>query len=178
MPDIDVFGKALGNGYAITAIIGKKDIMKAANGSFISSTFWTERIGSAAALATLNEMEKIKSWKIIDNNGNYIIKNWQIIANRHNIQIDIKGLPSLCNFSIKSKNSDKYKTLITQELLKHRFLSSNTIYSSIAHTKSILNRYFDQLDKIFKLIQKCENGLNIDKLLENNIPQKGFERLN
>ena len=61
-PDIAIFGKALGNGHAITAIIGKKEIMKHTQGTFISSTFWTERSGSVAALKTLAEMEKIKSW--------------------------------------------------------------------------------------------------------------------
>ena len=57
-PDICIFGKTLGNGYAITSVIGKKEIMEHANESFISSTFWTERIGLAAALATLKEMKR------------------------------------------------------------------------------------------------------------------------
>ena len=59
-PDICIFGKALGNGYAINAIIGKRSIMEASKKSFISSTFWTERIGPAAALQTLESMEKLK----------------------------------------------------------------------------------------------------------------------
>ena len=57
-PDIAIFGKALGNGYAITAIVGKKEIMRSAQNSFISSTFFTERIGPAAALETLKIMKK------------------------------------------------------------------------------------------------------------------------
>ena len=52
-PDMAIFGKALGNGYAINAIIGRKEIMEACQNTFISSTFWTERIGPAAALKTL-----------------------------------------------------------------------------------------------------------------------------
>ena len=60
-PDIAMFGKALGNGYAITAIIGKRDVMESAQSTFISSTFWTERIGPAAALKTLEVMEELKS---------------------------------------------------------------------------------------------------------------------
>ena len=51
-----MFGKALGNGYGITSIVGKKQIMEAAQASFISSTFWTERIGPSAALKTLEVM--------------------------------------------------------------------------------------------------------------------------
>ena len=74
-PDIALFGKALGNGYAITAIVGKKNIMQSAKNSFISSTFWSERIGPVAALATLKEMSRIKSWKTIDLIGKKLLKN-------------------------------------------------------------------------------------------------------
>ena len=70
-----IFGKALGNGYAINAIIGKEKIMRNAEKTFISSTFWTERTGYVAALKTLEEMEKIKSWKLITAKGYQIRKN-------------------------------------------------------------------------------------------------------
>jgi glutamate-1-semialdehyde 2,1-aminomutase len=65
-PDLAMFGKALGNGHAITAVIGKKSIMKNANKTFISSTFWTERSGPVAALACLKEMERLRSWEKIN----------------------------------------------------------------------------------------------------------------
>ena len=71
-PDIAIFGKALGNGYAINAIIGKKSVMSYASSTFISSTFWTERVGPAAALETLNVMEKTKSWQKITLTGKKI----------------------------------------------------------------------------------------------------------
>ena len=48
-----MYGKTLGNGYAITAVVGKREIMEAAQKTFISSTFWTERIGPSAAIASL-----------------------------------------------------------------------------------------------------------------------------
>ena len=61
-PDMAMFGKALGNGYAVTATIGRREVMKSAQSTFISSTFWTERIGPTAALKTLEVMEREKSW--------------------------------------------------------------------------------------------------------------------
>jgi len=64
-PDIAMFGKALGNGFAITSVIGKKAIMQKAGNSFISSTFWTERIGFTAGIETLKLMNEKKSWKKI-----------------------------------------------------------------------------------------------------------------
>ena len=163
---------------SITAIVGKKSVMKYAQQSFISSTFWTERIGPVAALATLKEMKRIKSWKIIDNNGKFIIENWKKLAKKHNLSIEISGLPATCSFTIKSKNFQKYKTLITQEMLKRGFLATNVIYSSTSHSKKILKKYLFELDKIFNLIKKCEEGLNINKLLKYPVSHDGFKRLN
>ena len=177
-PDIAIFGKALGNGYAITSIIGKRSVMETAQKSFISSTFWTERIGPAAAIETLNQMKKLKSWKVIDSNGKYIMKNWQKLAKNYGFQIEVKGLPALCSFTFKSKNNDKYKALITQDLLKKGFLASNSVYSSISHKRSIVDKYLEELDKVFQKIQNCENGNNINKYLKFKIPQKKFERMN
>ena len=59
-----IFGKCLGNGYAISAVIGKKNIMKSSQTSFMSSIFWGERIGFAASLKPLEVMENIESWKL------------------------------------------------------------------------------------------------------------------
>jgi glutamate-1-semialdehyde aminotransferase len=56
-PDLAVFGKALGNGYPIAAIVGHRDVMEYAQDTFISSTFWTERIGFTAALSVIRKME-------------------------------------------------------------------------------------------------------------------------
>ncbi len=177
-PDIALFGKALGNGYPITAIIGTKEVMENAQDSFISSTFWTDRVGPAAALATLHEMKKIKSWNIITKNGKKLIQNWKQLSKKYNLNITIQGLPALCNFTFTSKNSKKYKTLITQEMLKKGILASTAVYSSISHSNSILKEYFYELEKTFKIIEKCENGENINKYLKYPESHSTFERLN
>jgi glutamate-1-semialdehyde 2,1-aminomutase len=177
-PDLALFGKALGNGYAITAIIGKKKIMRHSQESFISSTFWTERIGLAAGLATLKEMKKIKSWRIIDKNGKYIVKKLTELANKNKIEIKIQGIPSICNYIIISKNWQKYKTFITQEMLKKGFLATNAIYTCISHTKKIIDKYFFELEPIFRIIKKCENGEKISKYLKHPVCHRHFKRLN
>jgi len=58
-PDIAIFAKAISNGYPMSAIIGKAKIMEAAQDSFISSTYWTDKIGPVAALATINKMQRL-----------------------------------------------------------------------------------------------------------------------
>ena len=73
-PDMAMFGKALGNGYAITAVIGKESVMQAAQDTFISSTFWTERIGPTAALKTLEIMKRQRLTKIKARGGSVLKK--------------------------------------------------------------------------------------------------------
>ena len=178
-PDMAVFGKALGNGYAISAILGKKEIMEYAQKTFISSTFWTERIGTSAALATLDEMKRINSWSKITKMGNIIKKKWLILAKKYDLNIRIIGQPSIPSFIFLSKNHLKYKTFISQEMLKNNILASNVIYISTAHLKSHFDKYFYYLDKIFEKISYCESSKNkIDKLLETKVCLTGFKRLN
>ena len=178
-PDIAIFGKALGNGYAINAIIGKKNIMNMANESFISSTFWTEKIGYVAGLATIDEMKKIKSWDKINLIGKKIKKFWSNTAKKNNLKIHVQGMDSLPSFKIISNDWQKYKTLISQELLKENILGSNVFYPSIKHENKITKKYIINMSRIFKLISLCENKKkNIDNILETPIAIAGFKRLN
>ena len=177
-PDMAIFGKALGNGYAITSIIGKKDIMDFAQKTFISSTFWTERIGPAAALKTLEIMEMLKSWDIITKKGNIIRQKWLEIANKNSLSITVQGLPALSSFKLNYKNMNAYKTLISQYMLANGFLASNVIYTSICHEEHIIDEYFYHLSKVFKIIKECEEGLDVKSLLDGDICHSGFKRLN
>jgi len=178
-PDMAVFGKALGNGYAITAILGKESIMDSAEKSFISSSFWTERIGPVAALKTLEIMEREKSWKRITYLGEKVFSIWKKLSKKYKLNIEISGLPSLAKFNFKSKYSRAYKTFITQEMLKHKFLASNGVYLSIAHDEKILKKYSNYLDEIFHKISECEKGnLNISDMLKYPISFSPFGRLN
>ena len=68
-PDMLILGKALGNGYPITCILGKENIMRSAQKTFMTSTFWSERSGYVAALKTLEIMKRIKSWEKISKIG-------------------------------------------------------------------------------------------------------------
>jgi glutamate-1-semialdehyde 2,1-aminomutase len=178
IPDVAMFGKALGNGYAITAIVGKKEVMEHAQNTFISSTFWTEKIGSVAALATLDVMEDLKSWIMIDQIGKDIKKTWKEIAKLKNISIEISGLNALAQFKILSDKSNAYKTLITQEMLKKNILATDTFYVSIDHQKPILNKYYDSLEKVFEKIQQCENGKKVSDYLKTKESIMGLPRLN
>ena len=177
-PDMAMFGKALGNGYAITAVLGKRSVMEAAQNTFISSTFWTERIGPTAALATLDVMEQTKSWEIITKMGSYITEQWQSIAKSNGVAIKTSGLPALTSFSVDSKFALEYKTLITQEMLKKSYLAGTSVYVATVHTKEIVDRFFAELEPVFALIKECEEGRDVKSLLDGPTCSSGFKRLN
>ncbi len=177
-PDMAIFGKALGNGYSITAAIGKRSVMEAAQTTFMSSTFWTERIGPAAALATLKVMEQVESWNKITEIGLNVRNGWQQLAKKHNLNMNCWGLPSLTGFTFQSKNMLAYKTLISQEMLSKGFLAGNSVYACIDHTQEVVEHFFHHLDPIFGLIKECEEGRDIVSLLKGPISHAGFKRLN
>ena len=174
-PDLAIFGKALGNGYAINAVIGRRAVMEHANHSFISSTFWTERVGPSAALETLKIMEKNKSWNEITMIGKNIKKQIRYIASLHKLDLQIEGIDAIPNFYFNSNNNMKYKTLITQEMLKKKILASNLIFCSISHKDKVLQKYFNTLEGIFSKISKVEKGQkDITDYLKSPIAMSGM----
>lgn len=177
-PDMALFGKALGNGYAITAAIGRRAIMEAAQSTFISSTFWTERIGPTAALKTLQIMERETSWETITRTGRAIGERWQALARKHDLPLELSGLPALIGFSLPLPDMRKYKTLITQEMLKKGFLATTEVYVCTEHTQAVVDGYFEALEPVFALIKECAAGRNVDELLEGPVCHERFKRLN
>ena len=178
-PDMAMYGKTIGNGYALTAVVGKRSVMEAAQKTFISSTFWTERIGPTAALATLKVMEQIKSWETITEQGKKMQNGWSDLANKHEVDITINGIPSLSTYSFNSDHGMEYKTFVTQEMLKKGFLASTNFYACTAHTDDKIAAYFDALDDVYHTISQCEKGnKTISEFLEGPICHSGFKRLN
>lgn len=177
-PDMAIFGKALGNGYAITATIGRREVMEAAQSTFISSTFWTERIGPSAALKTLEVMERMQSWDMVTRTGLEIRNGWQRLADKHCLDIEHWGLPALTGFTFRSPHALAYKTLITQEMLSKGYLAGNSVYVCTEHTPEVLQGFFDALDPVFGLVKECENGRDVISLLKGPVCHGGFKRLN
>ena len=177
-PDMCMFGKALGNGYGISAVIGKREIMEAAQTTFISSTFWTERIGPSAALKTLEVMERMKSWESITRTGLFITTEWKTLAAKHGLSITTTGLPALTGFSFDSPNALAYKTLVTQEMLAKGYLAGTSVYVCTEHTPEVVAAFFEALDPVFSLVKECEDGRDVMSLLKGPVCHAGFKRLN
>jgi glutamate-1-semialdehyde 2,1-aminomutase len=155
-PDMAMFGKAISNGYSLTAVIGKKKIMESINKTFISSTFFSERTSYVAGNATLALMKKIKSWKLITAKGKQIKKKIQNIADKNKLKIEFSGLDALIKFKFINLDNEKAKKIIIKEMLKNKFLANDTIYVSISHTNNLIKKYIKNLDKSF---QKISQGI-------------------
>ena len=121
--------------------------MEAAQRLFISSTFWTERIGPSAAIASLEIMKKERSWERISSIiGEIIQKNWKLISERQKVGIKIQGIPALSTFTFEHSDHLKFKTFLSQELL-NGYLGTTAFYSIVSHSDKILVRYFQVLEK-------------------------------
>lgn len=177
-PDIVVFAKGMSNGFPMAAIIGKKKVMEAAQTTFISSTYWTERVGPAAALATINKMIDKKVPSYLYKIGKMIIKGLEKSAKNNGLKITINGLPPLIHFSFNyGKDSQGILTLFTQEMLKREILVSAGVYVSYAFKKEHVKRYLKNVDEVFALLKKAIGRNKIYNLLRGPIAHQGFKRL-
>ena len=175
-PDIATFGKTLGNGYAITAIIGRAEVMQAAQTSFISSTFWTERIGPTAALATLEVMAKEDAPARVHEIGITIQEMWKQLGDSVGLTVTTGGLPALANFTVVGLDPLAVKTYITSRMLDQGYLSGNSLYVSIAHTNSILDQYYQALAVVFAELATMDDT-RLAAALPHGTAQAGFKRL-
>ena len=176
-PDIAMYGKALGNGYAITSLVGTRAVMEFAQTSFISSTFWTERIGFVAANATLRAMENERSWEKVSSLGKKIKTTWEAIAQQNKVEISISGLDAIPSFSFEH-NHLASKTYLTQEMLQFGFLASNVVFCSTAHDDATIDRYLDCLNSVFFQIGKMQDYDELVGALKYDICNDTFKRLN
>ena len=177
-PDMATFGKALGNGYAISAVIGRRSIMEEAQNTFISSTFWTERIGPVAALKTLEVMERTKSWEQITETGKVIQKEWARISSACGVPITITGIPAIPSYVLQTEKNQIFRTFMTQLMLEKGFLSTPLVYVSLSHTDEILQNYFTEFEACFQLAREALADGTIDMKLKGPICHSGFKRLN
>lgn len=179
-PDIAVFAKGLTNGYPLSAIIGRKEVMEASQGTFISSTFYTERIAFAATLKNVELYQKYKVWEKQMEYGDMVQKGWKEKAEKNGLDIEVGGISPLGHFTILGRESGLvYKTFFVQEMLKRGYIASNAFYTSYAHSPEVIKEYLENVDEVFRFIADIEaTGKKVEACLEGPICHSGFGRLN
>ena len=178
-PDMAIFAKGMTNGYPVSAIIGKEEIMQAAQETFISSTFWTERIAFAAAVKSIECYQKYEVFKHQEKIGKKVKEIWEKLAAKYKLDLHIFGILPLIHFGFNYDNALAYKTYFTQEMLKEGFLAGPGVYASLAHTDEVIDKYEIACDKVFaKISNILMSGKNIENELDGPVCHAGFERLN
>lgn len=176
-PDIVVYAKAISNGFPMAAIVGKGNIMDIAQTSFISSTYWTERIGPVAAITTINKLRENDVPAHLNKIGKMVSKGWKELANSHDLKVKIMGIPPLTTFIFDYKEKQILHTLFTQEMLKRGFLASKAVYVSYSHKEKHIKKYLDSVDEVFGIIKKVIKKNNACNLLKGPVAHTGFKRL-
>ena len=177
MPDLAVFAKALGNGHPMAAVIGTRAAMSGAQGSFISSTYWTESVGPVAALATLRKMKALNLPGHVARVGGLVQRCWEQSALRHGLPVQVSGYPCLAHFSFKHPQAEALRTLYTQQMLGLGFLAGTGLYPTLAHTDAVVERYAEAVDQVFgELAQALAQG-DVLCRLRGPVAHSGFKRL-
>lgn len=176
-PDIAVFSKALGNGYPIAAVIGRAEVMEAAQTSFISSTMWTERVGPVAALATIDKHRKRKVSEHLMQTGRSIQEGWAIAAKKAGLSIQVGGIYPLSHFTFDDPANLVMKAYFIQEMLAQGFLASNLFYAMLAHTPDHVKRYLKATERIFSNLSLLHQKGKLSSALRGQASAAGFKRL-
>lgn len=177
-PDIAVFAKGISNGYPMAAVIGKKDVMQSAQETFISSTYWTERIGPQAALATIKKMLEKNVPDYLCEIGARVKNAWIKLGETHDLKIKVSGMDPLAHFSFIYDNALELKTLFTQFMLDKGFLAACAFYASYAHKNDHIDKYLSVIDEAFSFISKAIADGTVKDSLKGPVSHSGFKRLN
>lgn len=177
-PDVTVFSKAMGNGYAIAAIVGIEKVMQSAQSTFISSTNWTESIGPAAAIATINKHERLHVGDHLVKIGTSVQNGWNKAAKRHDIPIHVGGIAPLSHFSFETPEPLAVKALFVQLMLDRGFLAGSSYYSMLAHSESHVNAYLGAVDEVFAELSELVRTGAVKNHLRGTPSTAGFKRLN
>ena len=177
-PDIAVFGKAMSNGYPMAAIIGTRSVMDSAQDSFISSAYWTERLGPAAALATIRKHRRENIADRLIHAGGRLREGWQKASEAADLSVAVSGILPLGGFAFDEPNGDVLMTLFTQLMLERGFLAGSHVYTMVTHTDDLIGDYLDNAAEVFRQIAKWRIEGDLHKRLVGPVKHSGFHRLN
>lgn len=176
-PDMAVFSKALGNGYAVSAVIGITDVMDSAQKTFLSSTNWTERVGPTAALACVTKYYREKAHETLNRLGSIVKNGWVDLGIKHGLPVHSEGIDAMGHFSLAHSEAQAFKAFFVQEMMKRGILSSTHCYIMATHTEEDVYRYLAACDEVFATGAELLKTNDLRAHLEGQPAASGFTRL-
>jgi glutamate-1-semialdehyde aminotransferase len=152
-PDLTVLGKGMANGYAISVVTGKKDVMMAAASKlFISSTFFPNSEGYIAALKTIEIMERDKVLDNIWDKGGRFLKKIQDVIAKYDVGAELSGVAPMFFITFKKDEANTRKgrrdDFYTQLIRKGFFFTPHHhAYISYRHTEEDLDKTIQAIDE-------------------------------
>ena len=156
-PDLATFGKGLANGYPLSALAGRADVMKLMEEIFFSFMFGGEALSLAAALATITKLQSAPVLKSIRTQGCKVVDGLAALIDRHGIGdfVGVAGDPTwsfLVMEDTAGYSSFDLKTLLLQEMFARGVLMLGTHNMSYAHSDADVAKLLAAYDEILPLL--------------------------
>lgn len=170
-PDLATFGKGLANGYPVSAVAGRADVMKLMEEVFFSFTFGGEALSLAAALATMKKLEREPVTEWLYEQGKKILTKLDSLISEADAAdfLSVAGNPSWSFLLIK--DTDKYsqwqiKTLLLQEMFARGILTIGTHNMSYSHSDGDLVRLFSAYGEVIPMLVDAVRNNKLESLLK------------
>ena len=170
-PDLATFGKGLANGYPVSAIAGKAEIMRLMEEIFFSFTFGGETLSLAAALVTMTKLQKEPVIKTLWTQGRKIVDRTKALIEKHELGNILSVGGKACWSFLIFKDTDIYsqwelKTLFLQEVFARGILALGSHNMTYAHSDSDISKLLKVYDEVFAIIKEALVKRNLNELLQ------------
>ncbi len=179
-PDMAVFAKSISNGYAMGAVVGKREVMEPAAQMFISSTYWGDTLGLRAALTTLREITRRDVPGTLDQLGQNLIRELNQIADETSLDVRCAGVnyhPHLAFAGSDANEQRQLSTLYIQEMAKRGCHGYASFYTNASQDSAVLQQTLEAAREVFGLLATARSDGRLMELLECDLSQDFFRRL-
>ena len=171
IPDLAIFGKGMANGYPVSAVTGRAEIMKLMEEVFFSFTFGGETLSLAAALTTMTKLQQEPVVKTLWEQGRKVKKGVNTLIRKHNLENVLSITGKDCWSFLIFKDTDVYsqwelKTLFLQEVFARGVLTLGTHNMSYAHSDEDISKLLKVYDEVFGVIKDVVREKSLDKRLQ------------
>jgi glutamate-1-semialdehyde 2,1-aminomutase len=179
-PDLSVFAKSISNGYPMGVVVGSRAAMEPAARMFISSTYWSDSIGLAAALTTIRELRRRDTAGYLRTYGERLQAAINQVAARSGLAVHCGGLavhPHLHFEAADATTRKKLATLYIQEMAKRGCHGYASFYLNGAQGDAELEQTTSAAREVFDILRRGVESNTLDALLECPLQDEPFRRL-
>ncbi len=172
-PDLAAFGKAMGNGMPVSAIVGRADIMRLFDEVFFSFTFGGEVLSLAASVATVRELQSKNAIKHIWTVGQALMDGYRRLVREAGLEAVTRCIGYPCwphlIFEEDGKPSPRCQTLFQQEIVKRGVLTRPNLFLCYSHTPEDIQRTLEAFRDALQIMKEAFVSGRVEEALEGDI---------